>query len=125
LDVPQIKVKGDAALTGFTEKGLEFSDGSQLDADVVVFCTGFSHDVRSQAIEYVGTHLGEKLDDYWELDSEGELRGVYKPHGIPGVWYTGGGVTFARFYSRFMALQIGADVSGKVLKVYNKMYSQH
>lgn len=118
-------MKGDAALTGFEETGLVFSDGSRLDADVVVFCTGYSHDVRGQAIEYVGQELGERLDDYWEIDHEGELRGVYKPHGIHGIWYTGGGVTFARFYSRFLALQIGGDVSGKGLKVYNKKYSRH
>lgn len=90
-----------------------------------MFCTGFSHDVRGQAIEYVGTEIGEKLDDYRELDHEGELRGVYKPHGIPGIWYTGGGVTFARFYSRFLALQIGADVAGNGLKVYKKIYARH
>ena len=74
-------MKGDAALTGFTATGLQFSDGSTLDADVVVFCTGFSHDIRKEAIKIVGADVGEKLDDYWALDDEGELRGVYKPHG--------------------------------------------
>jgi hypothetical protein len=68
-------------LTGFTATGLQFSDGSTLDADVVVFCTGFSHDIRNEAIKIVGPQVGEKLDDYWALDDEGELRGVYKPHG--------------------------------------------
>jgi hypothetical protein len=77
----QIKVKGDAAISGYTETGLEFSDGSKLNADVIVFCTGFSHDVRGEAIKIVGPELGEQLDDYWELDDEGELRGAYKPHG--------------------------------------------
>ncbi|KEF53375.1 uncharacterized protein A1O9_10350 [Exophiala aquamarina CBS 119918] len=120
-----IKIKGDAALTAYDETGLVFSDGSHLDADVVVFCTGYSHDVRGQATRFVGQELGEHLDDYWEIDHEGELRGVYKPHGIPGIWYTGGGVTFARFYSRFLALQIGGDVSDKRLKVYNKKYLRY
>lgn len=72
-------MKGDAALTAFTPNGLEFHDGSKLDADVVIFCTGFSSDVRQEAIKYVGPEVGEKLDDYWYLDAEGELRGVYKP----------------------------------------------
>ena len=109
-------------MTAFDETGLKFSNGSTLDAEVVVFCTGYSTDMRSQAIEYVGKKLGECLDDYWELDDEGELRGVYKPHGIPGIWYTGGGVTFARFYSRFLALQIKADVAGTPLPVYKKRF---
>lgn len=48
---------------------------------MIVFCTGFSHDVRKEAIKIVGPEVGEKLDEYWGLDDEGELRGVYKPHG--------------------------------------------
>ena len=38
----------------------------------------------------------------------------------PGIWYTGGGVTHARFYSRFVALQIKADVEGTPLPVYKR-----
>jgi len=36
----KIKLKNDTALEGFTETGLKFSDGSELPADVVIFCTG-------------------------------------------------------------------------------------
>lgn len=36
----KIKLKSNADLEGFTETGLKFSDGSELPADVVVFCTG-------------------------------------------------------------------------------------
>ncbi|KAJ9614972.1 hypothetical protein H2200_001046 [Cladophialophora chaetospira] len=118
-----IKMKGDAAITGFSETGLEFGDGSKLDADVIVFCTGFSHDVRGEAIKVVGPEIGERLDDYWALDDEGELRGAYKPHGYPGIWYTGGGVTYARFYSRFLALQIKASLEGVPLELYRRKFN--
>jgi len=37
----KIKLKNDALISRFTEKGLEFEDGSTLDADVVVFATGW------------------------------------------------------------------------------------
>ena len=36
----KIKLKNDAQIARFTEKGLEFADGSTLDADAVVFATG-------------------------------------------------------------------------------------
>lgn len=36
----KIKLKNDAQITRFTQTGLEFEDGSTLDADVVVFATG-------------------------------------------------------------------------------------
>ena len=36
----KIKLKNDAQIARFTPTGLEFEDGSTLDADVVVFATG-------------------------------------------------------------------------------------
>jgi hypothetical protein len=76
-----IKVKGDAPLTGFTETGLTFGDGSTLDADVIVFATGFEGNMRLAAADLVGPEVGDKLDDWWGVDSEGELRGGWKPIG--------------------------------------------
>ena len=37
----KIKLKNDAQISRFTENGLEFEDGSTLDADTVVFATGW------------------------------------------------------------------------------------
>ena len=37
----RIKLKNDSQIQGFTPTGLKFEDGSEVDADVVVFCTGF------------------------------------------------------------------------------------
>ena len=37
----KIKLKNDAQISRFTKKGLEFEDGSTLDADAVVFATGW------------------------------------------------------------------------------------
>jgi hypothetical protein len=71
-------MKGDSLVTGFTPTGLKFANDSTLDADVIIFCTGFEHDVRKQTATIVGDEIGDGLEDYWELDSEGELRGAYK-----------------------------------------------
>ncbi|KAF9774726.1 hypothetical protein IL306_007242 [Fusarium sp. DS 682] len=114
----QIKMKSDGLLEEFTESGLAFSNGSHLPADVVVFCTGFANEYRNEAVKFVGPESAPMMDDYWYLDSEGELRGAFKKQGLPGIWYTGGGVQHARFYSRFIVLQIKADLMGKSLPVY-------
>jgi hypothetical protein len=37
----KIKLKNDAQISRFTEKGLEFDNGSSLDADTVIFATGW------------------------------------------------------------------------------------
>lgn len=36
----KIKVKGKSTIAAFSENGVEFQDGSKLDADLVVFATG-------------------------------------------------------------------------------------
>ena len=35
-----IKLKNGSAIERFTEKGLKFADGTELEADIVVFATG-------------------------------------------------------------------------------------
>ena len=45
----KIKLKNDAQISRFTEKGLEFEDGSTLDADAVVFATGWVNPVHIHA----------------------------------------------------------------------------
>jgi hypothetical protein len=37
----KIKLKSDSILERFTKNGLKFEDGSELEADVVVYATGF------------------------------------------------------------------------------------
>jgi NAD(P)H-nitrite reductase large subunit len=36
----RIKLKSDSLLERFTKKGLKFQDGSELEADIVIFATG-------------------------------------------------------------------------------------
>ena len=76
----QIKVKNGSAV-GFTAKGLKFADGTSLEGDVVVFCTGFANDVRQQASDIVGPEVGQLLEDYFYNDDEGEIIGAGKPQG--------------------------------------------
>jgi hypothetical protein len=49
----KIKLKNDAQISHFTEKGLEFEDGSTLDADVVVFATGWVKHVHVHTFIYL------------------------------------------------------------------------
>lgn len=37
----KVKLKPDGHIERFTEKGLKFKDGSELECDVVVFATGY------------------------------------------------------------------------------------
>ena len=77
----QIKMKSDARVVGYTETGLAFNDGSTLDADVIIFCTGFEGNMRVLVRSIVGDDVADQLDDWWGLDAEGEIRGAWKPCG--------------------------------------------
>lgn len=127
------------AVTALGEKGLTFDDGSQAEADLIVLCTGFDHDFRADAARIVGKDVADQMDDYFAVDIEGEIRGLAKLAGRkcsrfpktdisstadrnadPALYYHGGDVRMARFYSRFIALSIQADVLGQPLALYTK-----
>lgn len=115
-----IKMKSDSSLTGFSQHGLNFSDGSTLDADIVVFATGFEGNVRVMAAKLLDGDVIDKMDDSFHFDAEGELIGVWKPMEQPNVWYAGGDIGQARFFSRFLALEIKADLEGAAFRPYLK-----
>jgi hypothetical protein len=77
----KVKVKSDALPTAYTETGLEFGDGSQLDADVVVFATGYKSDLRESARRIIGDEVAENLEEFWQCDREGETRGAWRDTG--------------------------------------------
>lgn len=74
-------MKSDATPTRYTSNGLEFSDGTELSADLIVFTTGFMGDLREGIARIVGEEIGDQLEDYWLVDQEGELLGAFKPSG--------------------------------------------
>lgn len=77
----RVKVKSDALPVAHTETGLRFSDGSELEADVVVFATGYESDIRKCAARIVGEDVARNLEEFWQCDSEGETRGAWRDTG--------------------------------------------
>lgn len=74
-------MKSDATPMGYYEDGLEFSDGSRLKADVIVFATGFSGNSRDEVRQVFGNEVADVVKDFWTLDHEGELKGAFRPTG--------------------------------------------
>ncbi|KAH9990774.1 hypothetical protein BJV77DRAFT_963198 [Russula vinacea] len=62
----KIKLKNDAQIANFTEKGLEFADGSTLYADAVVFATGLG-EARDPMRKILGPEAGARLKQIWGL----------------------------------------------------------
>lgn len=74
------------------------------------YCTGFEKDNRGHIYQIIGNDI--KLEPVWNLDKEGEIRGVFRPSGHPGVFIQGGELQTMRYYGRFLALQVAAVLAG-------------
>jgi len=107
-----IKVKS-GAVRRFTERGLELDDDSLLEADLVVFATGFG-DIRSSIAEVCGPDVAIKVGKVWGLDAEGELQGVWRRTGHPRLWIAMANFARSRMHSLHLALQIKAIEEGIV-----------
>ncbi|KAJ4397786.1 hypothetical protein N0V93_002023 [Gnomoniopsis smithogilvyi] len=136
----RVKVKGGVEPVGYTARGLRFSDGSEVEADAVVWCTGFKDKEREVTAEVLGGKMfvesgeggeGEKVvgpadvaarrDAVWGVDKEGEVRGAFKRHlKVDNYWIFGGTTAQHRFYSKIIALQIQAALDGVLPEAYRE-----
>jgi putative flavoprotein involved in K+ transport len=107
----KVKIKQGVEIERFTETGLRFADGTTLDADVVVLATGYD-DMRETARRLLGDEVADRCTPVWGLDEEGELRTIWRDSGHPGLWFMGGNLHLARFYSRYLALRLKARQEG-------------
>ncbi|KAH7045367.1 putative potassium transport flavoprotein [Macrophomina phaseolina] len=115
-------MKSGSALTEFTAIGLKFADGTEIPADVIVFATGYATGMKQSASQLLDPEVAEKLDESWLLDEEGNPRGSWKPIGHSNIWFCPGDISHSRFFSRFIALQIKAEVEGKPFIPYTRKF---
>ncbi|KAK2460133.1 hypothetical protein APHAL10511_007812 [Amanita phalloides] len=107
----KIKLKNDSQIEAFTESGLLFENGSELQADVVVFSTGLG-EPRDGIRRICGDKVADKCKPIWGLNDEGEIQGVWSEFGLPNLWYMMGNFGLSRFHSKHLALQIKAKEEG-------------
>ncbi|KAG2143520.1 putative dimethylaniline monooxygenase (N-oxide-forming) [Suillus bovinus] len=109
----KITVKSGHEISHFSPSGLVFDDGSRVVADLVIFATGYSKTTIKQVAENLfGPQVADAVHDLGGWDSDYELAGVWRPTGHDGLWFAEGDLFSARFYSRFLALQIMAREMG-------------
>lgn len=121
----QVKIKSGVTPSAFTARGVMLSDGSELVVDAIVWCTGYADkNVRAVSPSVLGeggADLAARMDATWQLDSEGEVRGLWKRQlNIDNFWITGGFTSQHRYYSRFLAIQLKAALQGKLPPAYRE-----
>lgn len=133
----KVGVKAHVEPKTFTPTGLKFSDDSTLDADAVIWCTGFRDvDVSKVATEILGgsavkpasgqlglEEIAARMDSTWGIDAEGEVRGMWKRHtrlAETNYWIMGGYTQQHRYHSKTLALQIKAELEGVLPPAYTE-----
>jgi putative flavoprotein involved in K+ transport len=97
----------------FCAEGAKMKDGTIREADLIVLATGYLG--QKEAVRPVlGDEITERIGPVWGWDEEGELKGMWRPTGQPGVWFLAGGLAQCRIYSKVLALQIKARELGIV-----------
>ena len=122
----RIRLRSNVGIDHIEPDGVVLTDGSRLDADVLIYATGFGP-MEQWAAELISPEVAEKVGKVWGYGSntindpgpwEGELRNMWKPTRQDGLWFHGGNLAQARFYSRVLALQLKARHAELPVSVY-------
>ncbi|MEP1612197.1 MAG: NAD(P)/FAD-dependent oxidoreductase [Roseobacter sp.] len=114
-------------------EGIVLKDGTKLDADVIVYATGYGS-MNGWVADLVDQDTADKVGKVWGLGSdtpkdpgpwEGEQRNMWKPTQQEALWFHGGNLHQSRHYSQFLSLQIKARMEGIDTPVYGLQESYH
>jgi cation diffusion facilitator CzcD-associated flavoprotein CzcO len=95
----------------FTGDGLRLLDGTGIPCDVVVLATGYEN--QQEGIRrLLGDEVADKVGRIWGFDEDHFMRNMWRRTPQQGLWIMGGAMNESRLYSRFLALQIRADLAG-------------
>ena len=120
-------------VTEIVEDGLVLEDGTKLDADLIVYATGYNS-MNGWAAELIGQEVADRVGKCWGLGSdttkdpgpwEGELRNMWKLTQQEALWFHGGNLHQSRHYSHFLALQLKARQEGIPTPVYGLQEVHH
>jgi putative flavoprotein involved in K+ transport len=102
-----------ADIDRFCPEGVRMKDGTVQQADLIVLATGYKG--QKEAIRPIlGAETTDRIGPVWGFDAEGELAGMWRPTGQPGLWFLAGGLAQCRIFSKVLALQIKARELGIV-----------
>jgi putative flavoprotein involved in K+ transport len=97
----------------FCAEGALIKDGTVRQADLIVLATGYEG--QKEAVRPVlGDAITDRIGPVWGFDEEGELAGMWRPTGQPGLWFLAGGLAQCRIFSKVLALQVKARELGLI-----------
>jgi cation diffusion facilitator CzcD-associated flavoprotein CzcO len=97
-------------LDAFVPTGARKTDGGVIPADLIVLATGFETQIATIR-RLLGEDVADKIGGLWGFDDQGFMRNMWKRTPQEHLWIMGGGLAECRLYSRFLALQIKAELA--------------
>ncbi|MGF6899286.1 NAD(P)/FAD-dependent oxidoreductase [Paraburkholderia sp. GAS348] len=129
----KIKLKSSVDVVELKEHSVLLSDGAELEADLVVYATGYGS-MNGWAADLISRDVADKVGKVWGLGSnttkdpgpwEGEQRNMWKPTQQPALWFHGGNLHQSRHYSQYLSLQLKARMEGIATPVYGLQEVHH
>jgi putative flavoprotein involved in K+ transport len=129
----KIKLKSGVDVVELKEHSVLLSDGTELDADVVVYATGYGS-MNGWAADLISREVADKVGKVWGLGSnttkdpgpwEGEQRNMWKPTQQTALWFHGGNLHQSRHYSQYLSLQLKARMEGIPTPVFGLQEVHH
>jgi putative flavoprotein involved in K+ transport len=129
----KIKLKSGVDVVELKEHSVLLSDGTELEADVVVFATGYGS-MNGWAADLISREVADKVGKVWGLGSnttkdpgpwEGEQRNMWKPTQQTALWFHGGNLHQSRHYSQYLSLQLKARMEGIPTPVFGLQEVHH
>ncbi|MEI8266582.1 MAG: NAD(P)/FAD-dependent oxidoreductase [Betaproteobacteria bacterium] len=128
-----VKLKSGVNIARILPKSVVLTDGTELEADLIVYATGYGS-MNQWLADLISPEVADRLGKVWGLGSdtpkdpgpwEGELRNMWKPTHVPHLWVQGGNLHQNRHYSQFMGLQLKARYEGIPTSVYGQAQVHH
>ena len=107
----QIALRHARDIHRFEPDGLRFRDGTAVPADLVVLATGYRN-LQEGVRSLLGAEIADRVGPIWGFDDHGHMRNMWTRTAQPGFWVMGGSLIDARLYSKFLAVQIKAQLDG-------------
>jgi len=121
------------AVRELTETEVVLVDGTRLEADLVVYATGYGS-MNGWAADLISQEVADRVGKVWGLGSdttkdpgpwEGEQRNMWKPTRQEALWFHGGNLHQSRYYSLYLALQLKARCENIPTPVYGLQEVHH
>ena len=100
-----------ADIAAFTRDAVRLVDGTTIGCDVVVLATGYRNQQEGIRSRF-GDEVADRVGPVWGFNDHYFMRNMWTRTAQDGLWVTGGSLLDSRFYSRFLALLIKADLAG-------------